>query len=84
MAYVTRTEVIGTDWTLVTANVAMIQFNRDMHMLLNAGTTPTDTVGFSMTAGEKYINNSAAITVWAKVVSNISDGIDSVRIAEDV
>ena len=82
MAYVTKTVLVGADWTTITSKIAMLQFNDEMHMAITNGGTPTDTVGFVMNINEKYINSEDGIYVWAKTISGGSN-IESVRVVEN-
>jgi hypothetical protein len=84
MAYITKTVPIGSSWTLVTSSVALLQFNDEMYMALTGGTTPAEIVGFTMDKGEKYINASDSMSVWAKTKMLQSSGIESVRVSENV
>ena len=84
MAYSTSTKIIGTDWTLVTNKVAMLQFNDDMYIAITDGTLPSEQVGFYMVTHEKYINSLAGISVYAKSMPNRGTGKESVRVAEDI
>ena len=81
MAFVTKTVKIESDWLLVTNKVAMLQFNDTMHMALTSGEVPTETVGFVMKAGEKYVNSSSEVSVYAKSLRG-GTAIESVRVAE--
>jgi hypothetical protein len=83
MAYQTSAVVIGNDWTKVVDGIALIQFNDKMYMALTGGGLPTETIGFSVKSGEKYINNSDAVTVWARRI-NSGDNVVSALVAKDV
>ena len=82
MAMMTKTVLVGTDWTAVTNKVALLQFNDEMMMSLGTAVAPTDPVGFAMARGEKYVNTSDGIVVWAKSKAG-GTGTESVRVAED-
>lgn len=83
MAMVTRTVPISATWTLVTTKLALLQFNDKMYMAITSGDTPVEPVGFTMFAGEKYINGADGINVWAKTIQGGTNR-ESVRVAEDV
>ena len=84
MAMTTRTVTLPTDdWTLITSKIALLQFNDEMDMAVTEGTTPSELVGFNMVRGEKYVNSTDGIAVWAKRRAGGSN-IESVRVAEDV
>ena len=83
MAMVTRTVPISDTWTLVTTKLALLQFNDKMYMAITSGGTPVEPVGFTMFAGEKYINGADGINVWAKTIQGGTNR-ESVRVAEDV
>jgi hypothetical protein len=83
MAYEMKTVAVGTDWTLITDKVALLQFNDEIEMALTSGLTPTDTIGITMDAKEKYINSAAGVSVWAKAKRG-GTGVESVRVAENV
>ena len=84
MAMTTRTVTLPTDdWTLITSKIALLQFNDEMDMAITDGTTPSEFVGFTMIRGEKYVNSTDGIVVWAKRRAG-GTNIESVRVAEDV
>lgn len=59
---------VGKEWTLITNKLAMIQFRYETHMALTDGLEPTIKYGFTMNAGEKYINSSDGVHVWGREV----------------
>ena len=81
MAMTTKTVMIGSEWTVVTNKVALLQFNDDMTMALGTAVAPSDPVGFSMSRNEKYVNAADGIVIWAKAKSG-GTGTESVRVAE--
>lgn len=83
MAYITKTVLVGTDWTVVTSKVALLQFSDEMYMAITDGSTPTEQVGFLMGINEKYINGASELVVFAKAIANRGTGRESVRVAED-
>lgn len=83
MAYITKTVPITANWTLVTNKVALLQFNDKMHMVITSGAAPSESVGFVMSALEKYVNTTDGLSIWAKALAGGS-GNESVRVAEDV
>lgn len=85
MAYSTSTVIVGTEWTAVTTAIALLQFNDEMQMIINAGSMPAASdAGFKMLADEKYINATAGISVWARAIPGQGTGRESIRLAEDV
>ena len=83
MAYTDKVVLVGSDWTLITDKLALIQFNDEMEMYVNEGDTPTATTGFLMEVNEKYINSMAGVCVWAKSKQG-GTNVESVRVVEDV
>lgn len=84
MAMTTRTVTLPTDdWTLITSKIALLQFNDEMDMAITDGTTPSELVGFNMDKGEKYVNSTDGLAVWAKRRVGGTNR-ESVRVAEDV
>ena len=83
MAYVTRTVHVGDNWTFLTDNIALLQFNDEMYMYLGDSSMPTEKVGMVMDKNEKYINNEAGVYVYAKSRYGGSN-IESVRISENI
>lgn len=80
----TRTVALSTDgWTLITNKIALLQFNDEMDMALTDGTVPSEVAGFNMARGEKYVNSTDGIAVFAKRKAGRTS-IESVRVAEDV
>lgn len=57
----------GDSWTLLTDKTSLMQFNGDAYMYISdvAG-VPADTVGFTMTKGEKYISSTNGVYVYGK------------------
>ena len=82
MAMTTKTVMIGSEWTVVTNKVALLQFNDDMTMALGTTVAPSDPVGFSMSRNEKYVNATDVVVIWAKAKAG-GTGTESVRVAED-
>lgn len=83
MALVARTVTIGDDWTLVTSNVAAIQFNDEMFATVTFGGTPEDVAGFTYQEGEMYVNGAADMYVWAKKKVG-GTNVESVRVLEEI
>lgn len=84
MAMTTRTVALPTDeWTLITSKIALLQFNDEMYMAITDGTIPNEVVGFNMAPGEKYVNSTDGIAVFAKRKAG-GTSRESVRVAEDV
>lgn len=83
MAYSTKTVKIESDWTLVTERASLVQFNDSMYMAITSGDTPAEGSGFLMDGGEKYVNSTNGVFLWAKAIPFKGSGVESVRIAED-
>lgn len=84
MAYETKTVPVSKEqWTLVTSNVALLQFNDEMEMALTSGATPNSTVGLKMDVDEKYVNGQIGVYVWCKGKLG-GTNVESVRVAENV
>lgn len=64
----TKTVMIGSEWTVVTNKVALLQFNDDMTMALGTTVAPSDPVGFSMSRNEKYVNAADGIVIWLSLI----------------
>lgn len=65
MATTMRWVSVSTEWTLVTSEVAMLQFSKPCTMFLGGDVAPTTNFGFMMTSSEKFVNN-AATKVWVR------------------
>lgn len=84
MAFSTITVNVGTDWTLITNEVAMLQFNDEMQMsIVPNGSTPSETIGLLMQPNEKFEHNDHGVSVWAKGYAG-GTGHESVRVAKGV
>ena len=83
MALVANTVVVGDSWTLITSNVAAVQFNDEMFATVTFGDTPTEVAGFTYKEGEVYVNGASHLYVWAKKKPGGSN-VESVRVLEEV
>lgn len=82
MAYRTTTKPVTSDWTLVTASNAIVQFNDKMYMALTDGTVPTSVGGLRMEVDEKF-ENTLGTSVYVKDRHGGTNR-SSVVVAEDI
>lgn len=80
----TTTVNVGNDWTLVTHNVAMLQFNDEMYVVItHTNTVPTVATGFTVQANDMLTNPISNSYVWVKSKLG-GTKVESVRVTEEI